>query len=204
MTSEEAVSWTWAVCNSSRSGSTTKLIHGYLGYTINCLRYFSSFEPVSVLSASHMLYVPPGAPQDFVPNVDRGTTATLEHPNDVTTTLFCDMAMPGRIPPKLPKISAKVSCEGGTVELFNYLAPTFYHYITVEKRGEKARTEKAYTFAEGKMEGKGEDWWTTYRYQLEAFIDKVKGRTPQTWLDKANMEWIERIYAKVSRMHASF
>ena len=87
--------------------------------------------------------------------------------------------------------------------MFNYPSPTIYHYITVEKRGEKARTEKAYTFPEGRMEGKGEDWWTTYRYQLEAFIDKLKGRTPQTWLDKedavANMEWIEQIYAKVSR-----
>lgn len=172
---------------------------------MNCLRYLSSSSPISVLSASHILHVPPGAPQDFVPNVDRGTTATLELPNNATATLLCDMAMPGHFPFKFPKISAKVSCEGGTVEVYNYPAPTFYHYIAVEKRGEKARIEKAYTFAEGKMEGKGEDWWSTYRYQLEAFIDKLRDRTPQTWLDKedavANMEWIERVYAKVSRMH---
>lgn len=59
-----------------------------------------------------------------------------------------------------------------------------------------------YTFADGnlKTEGKGlgEEWWTTYRYQLEAFVDRVKGRKPQTWVDRedsvANMEWIERIY----------
>lgn len=41
-----------------------------------------------------------------------------------------------------------------------------------------------------------------YRYQLESFVDKVKGRQPRTWLDGedsvANMEWIERIYEKVS------
>jgi len=61
------------------------------------------------------------------------------------------------------------------------------------------------------MEGKGEDWWTTYRYQLEAFVDKLKGRTPQIWLDKedavANMEWVERIYAKTglgTRPRSSF
>lgn len=41
-----------------------------------------------------------------------------------------------------------------------------------------------------------------YRYQLEYFVDKVKGRQPRLWLDGddsvANMEWIERIYDKVS------
>lgn len=43
---------------------------------------------------------------------------------------------------------------------------------------------------------------TWRRYQLEAFVDKVKGRTPQTWVDAQdtidNMKWIEEIYAKVS------
>jgi len=169
---------------------------------MNCIRYLSSSNPVSVLSASHKLYVPPGAPQDFTSLVDRATAAMLELPNNATATMFCDMAMPGSFLPKFPQVSAKVSCEGGTLEIFNYPMPTAYHYI-VEKRGEKARTEKVYTFAEGKMEGKGEDWWTTYRYQLEAFVDKLKGRTPQTWLVKedavANMEWVERIYAKVSK-----
>ena len=122
--------------------------------------------------------------------------------------MFCDMAMPSSFGfPKFPQVSAKVSCEGGTIEIFNYPMPTAYHYITVEKRGEKARSEKVYTFAEGKMEGKGEDWWTTYRYQLEAFVDMLRGRTPQIWLDKedavANMEWVERIYAKVSKARSS-
>ena len=39
------------------------------------------------------------------------------------------------------------------------------------------------------------------RYQLEAFVDRVKGRAPQTWVDAQdtidNMKWIEEIYAKV-------
>ena len=44
-----------------------------------------------------------------------------------------------------------------------------------------------------------------YRYQLEAFVDKVKGRTPTNgWLDAedsvANMEWIEKVYEKVCLM----
>ena len=40
-----------------------------------------------------------------------------------------------------------------------------------------------------------------YRNQLEAFVDKIRGRTPQYWPDQATsiskMECIERIYEKV-------
>ena len=40
-----------------------------------------------------------------------------------------------------------------------------------------------------------------YRYQLEAFVDMVRGRSPVTWLSEdnsvADMEWIERVYEKV-------
>jgi hypothetical protein len=42
-----------------------------------------------------------------------------------------------------------------------------------------------------------------YRYQLEAFVDKVRGRTPEHWYDPqdsiANMEWIEAVYKEVCR-----
>ncbi|KAM6497057.1 NAD(P)-binding protein [Amanita muscaria] len=166
-------------------------------YTLNCIRYLSSSNPVSVLSASHDLYVPRHSPPSFASNMDRGSTATLELPNDVTAQINCDLSQPGF---KFPRISAKVECEGGSIEIFNFVMPVIYHSITVQKRGQSIRTEKAYTFEEGKMEGKGEDWWTTYRYQLEAFVDKLRGRTPQTWLNKedaiANMEWIERVYEK--------
>src|SRR6266576_4060374 len=99
MTLEEVVSWTWAVCNSSHLGPT-RLIFRCLGYTMNCIRYLSSSNPVSVLSASHKLYVPPGAPQDFTSLVDRATAAMLELPNNATATMLCDMAMPGSFLPK--------------------------------------------------------------------------------------------------------
>ena len=40
-----------------------------------------------------------------------------------------------------------------------------------------------------------------YRYQLEAFVDKVKGREPRNWVDAqdtvTNMRWLEKIYEKV-------
>jgi predicted dehydrogenase len=79
----------------------------------------------------------------------------------------------------------------------NYIAPTLYHSITVTTtENKKSRVEKAYTFPD-----LGEPWWTTYRYQLEAFVNKVKGRTPHAWVTKEdsikNMEAIESVYAKV-------
>ena len=41
-----------------------------------------------------------------------------------------------------------------------------------------------------------------YRYQLEAFVDKVRGRTPWYWIEPTTtiteMETVERVYAKVS------
>jgi hypothetical protein len=40
-----------------------------------------------------------------------------------------------------------------------------------------------------------------YRYQLEAFIDKLRGRNPEHWHDAqdsiTNMQWIEAIYNEV-------
>ena len=46
-----------------------------------------------------------------------------------------------------------------------------------------------------------------YRYQLEAFVDKVKGRTPQAWVTPEdsfeNMRAIEAVYDAVSWTDAS-
>ncbi|KAK0443204.1 hypothetical protein EV421DRAFT_1683507, partial [Armillaria borealis] len=66
----------------------------------------------------------------------------------------------------------------GTLEAYNYVIPTYYHPITVTKRDGVKRVEKAYKYmAEGT---KREGWWMTYRYQLEVFVNRLKGRTPQT------------------------
>ena len=72
-----------------------------------------------------------------------------------------------------------------------------WHSIRVTPKQGKARTEKFYKFANGK----GEDWWSTYRYQLEAFVDRVRGRDPQTWISGEDsieqMAAVEKIYEKV-------
>lgn len=174
------------------------------GYTLSCVRYLTSNNPSAVISATAMRY-------SKDPRIDTGTTANLtfaslksgEEP--VRSIIKCDFAIPPRwgLIPRLPDLSVRAVCERGSIEIFNYVMPVIYHSITVRPDGKVPRTEKAYTF-EG---GKGEEWWTTYRYQLEAFVDKVKGRTPQTWVSPedsiANMEWIEKIYEEVSVPHIS-
>lgn len=161
-----------------------------------------SSNPVAVLSAAHEVHPPS-------PTVDRRTVATLAFPQDVTATITCDLALPPTlgIIPSFPQVSVKVEAEKGTIETFNFVLPSMYHYITITPRqgntAIKKRVVKIYQFVDAGMEDKGDKpWWSTYRYQLEAFVDRVKGRTPQTWVEKddsiANMEWIEKVYEKVS------
>ncbi|KAJ6484953.1 NAD(P)-binding protein [Mycena vulgaris] len=157
-------------------------------YTINAMRFFAGAAPTGVQSATHIL---------AAPQVDRATTATFTLPGGATGTIRCDLAVPPTLGllPRIPELGAAIVCEKGELKVFNYIMPTLYHSITVTPTAGKARVEKAYTFPE-----LGEPWWTTYRFQLEAFVNKVKGRTPHAWVTKedsvANMEAIESVYAK--------
>ncbi|KAI6110139.1 NAD(P)-binding protein [Pisolithus sp. B1] len=170
-------------------------------YTLNCVRYLASGNPTAVTSTTALRY-----PKD--PRIDTATSAHLLFPpsipngSPVKASINCDMSLPNWFwfIPRLPVISARVVCDQGTVEVFNYVVPMIYHYITVSPHVGKKRTEKAYAFISSEST-KGEPWWSTYRYQLEAFVDKVRGRTPQTWVSSedsiANMLWIEKIYEQV-------
>lgn len=112
------------------------------------------------------------------------------------------MMVPHRfgIIPRLEGVFVHVVCEQGVVHMINFPAPVIYHYITVTPHVGKKRTEKAYSFLPGSS-AKGEEWWSSYRYQLQAFVDKVRGRVPQTWVtgedSVQNMFWIEKIYEEV-------
>jgi len=156
-------------------------------YTINSMRYFAGADPTSVLSVEHELQSP---------QIDRKTAATFALPGSITSTILCDFAIPPTLKfvPKFPNLNAVIKCEKGEIKVFNYIAPTMYHSITVTT-GSKSRVEKVYTFPD-----LGQPWWTSYRYQLEAFVNKVKGRTPHAWITKEDsiktMEVIESAYAK--------
>ncbi|KAF8216887.1 NAD(P)-binding protein [Mycena galopus ATCC 62051] len=156
-------------------------------YTIHSMRYFAGADPTDVLSVKHDLQLP---------QIDRKTVATFALPGSITSTILCDLAVPPTLKlfPSIPNLNAVIKCEKGEIKVMNYIAPTQYHSITVTT-GSKSRVEKAYTFPD-----LGQPWWTSYRYQLEAFVNKVKGRTPHAWVTKEdsikNMEVVESVYAK--------
>ncbi|KAL2811607.1 hypothetical protein BJX63DRAFT_444022 [Aspergillus granulosus] len=101
-----------------------------------------------------------------------------------------------------------------TVTIWNYLLPVVWHRIDVSeehrlvkagkdiKTWKEIRYVKAYNWLdnEHRTETHG-DWWTTWRYQLEEFIHRVKGRSGSgVWIGAeetiAQMVAIDEIYRK--------
>ncbi|KAI1133269.1 putative oxidoreductase [Nemania abortiva] len=71
------------------------------------------------------------------------------------------------------------------------------------KKWREKKSHKAYSFKEagGEFAGvPGENWWMSYRYQLEEFVNRVKGRKTQTWISQEdsinNMKMIDMAYVK--------
>lgn len=182
----------------------------FTGYAIGCIRHLASSEPTAVLSATSTRHAKPTPDEELI---DVCTRATLSFPNDVTGTIYADLEKPGWGPfgliPSMADGGVIVKCERGELNLNNFFMPFFYHSITVrveDVNGKiKERVEKAYAFGDGRKE---EESWTTFRHQLDAYVDKVKGRTPKTWIYKedsiGNITWIENVYEKVSDALCSF
>ncbi|KAL6712395.1 hypothetical protein ACN47E_000272 [Coniothyrium glycines] len=87
-----------------------------------------------------------------------------------------------------------------TVRLTNFMGPHAGHKITStistvwrDAAGAETKHEshtdinKVYTWPEGSdVPVKGEEWWSTYRYMLEEFVNKVKDRKGSgSWVDGA-------------------
>ncbi|KAJ8125522.1 hypothetical protein O1611_g8116 [Lasiodiplodia mahajangana] len=91
-----------------------------------------------------------------------------------------------------------------TIQFDNFVMPTAFHSITVSdqfsvreigasagspprKTWKENKTLKAYTWRETKLPGfeaqPGEPYWSTYRYQLEQFVNKVRGRDTPQWVE---------------------
>ncbi|CCM06238.1 uncharacterized protein FIBRA_08486 [Fibroporia radiculosa] len=159
-------------------------------YPLNIMRYLSSSEP-TVLSAEATCRSE---------NVDRRMEVHMTFAESIPATVIVDFALEGwgplKLLPQWLKLVFRVECENGVVEYFNYALPSLYHYITITTKDGKSRVEKVYKPAEGK----GEEWWSAYRYELEAFVDKVRGREPQVWRtaeDSINsMRIIDAAYTK--------
>ncbi|WQF86284.1 Putative gfo/Idh/MocA-like oxidoreductase, NAD(P)-binding domain superfamily [Colletotrichum destructivum] len=116
--------------------------------------------------------------------------------------------------PKLPPGQEKTRKR--RIEFENFMLGGVWHRIDVEdefvikstQTGEVVRrwtektARKTYTFEEAGLEGKGtgEEWWLTYRHQLEQFVNRVKGRETGVWVDGEDsikqMRMIDMAYEK--------
>ncbi|KAG8772896.1 hypothetical protein FRC15_002405 [Serendipita sp. 397] len=166
-------------------------------YTISYARWLAGSEPTVEFARPDIFT---GRPQ-----IDRAMTADLVfHPQSQSTPVHakiqCDLAQPWRwgILPRLPDMTVTATCEKGKIILDGFPLPTMLHSLTIVETNQPKRSETCHRFqGEGAI---GEEWWSTYRYQLEAFVDKVRGREPQLWISGedsiAQMKVLEAVYAK--------
>ncbi|KAI1765200.1 oxidoreductase domain-containing protein [Hypoxylon sp. FL1150] len=94
-----------------------------------------------------------------------------------------------------------------------FVQPAFFHSIQVDdefvlrkvgdtrghvKKWTDKKTIKSYTFHEANIDQPGEAHWPTYRYQLEQFVNKVRGREVRQWVHGADsintMKMIDMAY----------
>jgi predicted dehydrogenase len=117
--------------------------------------------------------------------------------------------------PNLPSTQEKVRSR--TLKLWGMFHGVIWHRIDITDtytirdiktlKATKIWTEKsirkAYTFkeADGEFAGfKGEDSWMSFRHQLEQFVNRVKGRETQYWIDGKDsinqMKMVDLAYEK--------
>jgi len=168
-------------------------------YVLSSTRYFLRQPKLEeVLEATS---VP--SPNDN--RVDKSTTATLRFTSTlssspVTSTIYADMSRSNcfMVIPRLWELpSITIECEEATIYFYNFMMPHLYHYISITDKDGNVSYQKHYCFGP-KWGVRGESWWSTYRYQLEAFVDTVRGREPACWVDLEDsvqqMEAIDKVY----------
>ena len=126
----------------------------------------------------------------------------------------CDLIMPnlfGFIPRVwMASPIATIELERAKIEFDNFNIPAYSHSITVTEKDDEGqltsrkKTEKCYSGGP-QWRTRGQDWWTTYRYQLEAFVSMVRAKEAGTdydgpWMalgeSEKLMELINGVYDK--------
>jgi len=144
-------------------------------YTVNCIRYLSGKEPKVIASRPELLS----------PQIDGSMEVDFEFDDKSTASMRASFRNPGVAP---VKVGVDITCEKGKLYIYNFIVPHFYHYLTVETADGKSRTEKVYGSSK-----------STYYYQLEAFVNQLRGgnKCPTDPADSiGNMRTIDSIYQK--------
>jgi predicted dehydrogenase len=124
-------------------------------YAVHALRQLGPGEPEVVDATATLLGGRPGARN---PGVDRAMEANLRFPTGATGRIRCSMWSR-----RLLSVSARVVGDAGELTVFNFIAPQFWHRLTVRtasrKWHERVPGESSYTcqlraFADGVLHGK--------------------------------------------------
>lgn len=169
-----------------------------MAHVVSATRYFlDKGVPVQIVNAKARKSLEDG-------RVDEAMEAELRWENDeVKSKIHSDMER-GNFAMIVPRVwelpSIEIECEDAVVYFYNFTMPHLYHYIQVtDKKTGHTTTQKHYNWGP-KWGANSEPWWSTYRYQLEAFADKLQGRQPAHWIDPQDsidgMQTIDMIYEK--------
>lgn len=169
------------------------------GYTLACLRCAVGADPTACLEAD-LTRMPP--PRD---KTDGKCHVQYQFPNGAVGEVFASLRNPHYSLP-FPTVTVshepvvvedfadgpdqdrKITRQR-TVHFVNFMFSPHYHRIEVddavtEERKSTAKvkvthekeTKKAYTFRELGVDQPGEAHWSTYRWQLEQFVNQARGR----------------------------
>ncbi|KAK3723586.1 hypothetical protein LTR37_001838 [Vermiconidia calcicola] len=151
--------------------------------------------------------------------VDAAMEAIFEVEQPGRPTIVCnvsaDIARP-KLFGLIPKLwegtpSLSIELEKARIDFPAFVGPWLNHTITItEKKDDGSlsttkHTEQCYSGGPQWGEGRGERWWTSYRYQLEAFAEMVRAQEaekeyagPTLSLDESVrvMELIDAVYQK--------
>ncbi|OXV09834.1 hypothetical protein Egran_02402 [Elaphomyces granulatus] len=126
----------------------------------------------------------------------------------VHSRIYTDMARSwaGAVIPRIWELpSIEVETEKAIIYFYNAMMPHVYHFIAIT---EKATGDTHYCkqYCAGPLWGNamttggkgGKSYWSTYRWQLEAFVDAVRGEALAYWIPSEEsiiqMETIDAIY----------
>lgn len=152
-----------------------------LTYVYSASSYFASPDPTK---ADHRVLEAKPRINKLDKNIDEAMESVfvIESPGKppVTCHTKADLRDPWLFG-LIPKIwkgtpSVTIETESAYVDLNNFAGPQYGHSITIkDKKTEKIQVEKC--FVDGPQWGsRGKPWWTTYRYQLEAFVDMCRAK----------------------------
>lgn len=174
-----------------------------MAYVLSATRYFLHAPKLESVTQAKAV---PSARDRRVDSAMQATlvfSSPLSPAEPVTSSIYADMDRGHAffVVPRLwehPAIT--IECERASVYFYNFTMPHLYHYIAITDRHTGHTSyQKHYNLGpKWGVRSRGEPWWSTYRYQLEAFVDKLRGREPPHWISARDsiqqMEAVDAVY----------